>query len=151
MVKHCICFKQLFLFDPTIESMCLFVCSPHLSWWAGCWPVAARCRSPRSRSSCPGRSPPESRWSERWKLPAHPGALELSCRGQQRAQKTGGMDGGRCKWNTSIGCRIWRGGAWFNTYTFVMASLIFLLTSTKVELFGLKMSLNVDLHYVTCS
>lgn len=145
MVKHWICFKQLFLFDPTIESMCLFVCSPHLSWWAGCWPVAAHCRSPRSRSSCPGRSPPESRWSERWKLPAPPGAPGLSYRGRQRAQKMGGMGGGRCKWNTSIGGRVW-----FNSYTFVMASWIILLTPTEVEQFGLKMSLKVDLWSFTC-
>ena len=54
----------------------------HLSWRAECLPAAARCHSPRSRSSCPDRSPPEIRWSEKWKPPAHPGAPELSCRGR---------------------------------------------------------------------
>lgn len=63
------------------------VCSPHLSQRAGCWPVVARCRSPRSTSSCPGRSPPQTRWSERWKLPAPLGAPGQSCRGEKEHRK----------------------------------------------------------------
>lgn len=69
--------------------MCL--CWSHLSWWAGCWLVAARCRSRRSRSSCPGHSPPESRWSERWKPPAPPGAPGLSCREREHKWKDAWM------------------------------------------------------------
>lgn len=63
--------------------------SSHLSWWAGCWPVSVRCHSPHSRNSCRDRSPPESRWSERWKPPAPPGAPGLSCKGRQRTWQGG--------------------------------------------------------------